>query len=449
MTTTTLDKPHASYLRDFETLERSLPDSEPREIRELRRRAIERFGELGFPTTKNEEWRFTNVSRVANGSFTLARAKAGGISAEQVAPHLFASGTRMVFLDGHFVPELSSLANLPDGVVVDSLAHALAATPERVLPHLGKHARFDEHAFVALNTAFMTDGAFIEVPPGVAIEEPVQLLFAATGNRDGKPVVAFPRNLIVADESSHLRVIETYVGLDDVAYFTCPVTEVVAQANSFIDHYKVQKESVEAYHLGTLQLYQGPASNVFSHSIATGGALVRNDTNANLDAEGCECSMDGLYVLRGEQFLDNHMRLDHAKPHCHSFELFKGILDHRSRAVFNGRIYVAKDAQKTDAKQSSRALLLSKEALVNSNPQLEIFADDVKCTHGSTVGQLDDDAIFYLRSRGIGKEAARSLLTYAFASDIVNRIKIDPVRRELEEFLFTRLPKGEVVRQAV
>jgi Fe-S cluster assembly protein SufD len=230
---------------------------------------------------------------------------------------------------------------------------------------------------------------------------------------------------------------------------TCAVTEIVAQESSFVDHYKVQKESVEAFHMGTLHFYQGRASHVFSHSIATGGALVRNDTNANLDAEGCECSMDGLYVLRGEQFLDNHMRLDHAKPHCNSFELFKGILDQRSRAVFNGRIYVAEDAQKTDAKQSSRALLLSKEAMVNSNPQLEIFADDVKCTHGSTVGQLDDDAIFYLRSRGIGEEAARSLLTYAFASDIVERIKIEPVRRELEEFLFARLPKGEVVRQAV
>jgi Fe-S cluster assembly protein SufD len=450
MTSTAVDRPHASYLTDFEQFARQLPAAEPASIGELRRRAIDYFGEVGFPTTKLEDWRFTNVSRVASASFARSRPDAAKAAATDVSDHLFESGTRLVFLDGHFAPELSSLAGLPEGVIVDSLAHAITNSPERVEPHLGQHAKFVDHPFVALNTAFMADGAFIDVPRGVTIEEPIQLLFAATGSLvDGKPVAAYPRNLIVAGEASHVRVIETYVGLAEASYLTCPVTEVVAADGAYVDHYKVQKESVEAYHLATLQLYQGRSSNVFSHSIATGGALVRNDTNANLDAEGSECSMDGLYVLRGNQFLDNHMRLDHAKPHCDSFELFKGILDQSSRAVFNGRIYVAQDAQKTDAKQSSRALLLSKDALVNSNPQLEIFADDVKCTHGSTVGQLDDDAVFYLRSRGIGEEAARSLLTYAFASDIVERIKIEPVRRELEEFLFDRLPKGEVVRQAV
>ncbi len=450
------DCAHPAYLDDFEEFVRSLPANEPARIRALRRTAIERFAEIGFPTTKLEEWRFTNVAKVAATDFARSLPGGGEATTADVASHLFESGTRMVFIDGHFAPELSSLSGLPEGVVVDSLAHALSATPERVEPHLGHYARFEEHAFVALNTAFMADGAFIEVPPGVVIEEPIQLLFAATAatgttSSDGpaRPLVSYPRNLIVAGESSQVQVIETYVGLEQGIYLTCPVTEVVAGPNAYVDHYKVQKESIESYHLGTLQLYQDRSSNVFAHSIATGGAVVRNDTNANLDAEGCECTMDGLYVLRGDQFIDNHMRLDHAKPHCHSFELFKGILDERSRAVFNGRIYVAKDAQKTDAKQSSRALLLSKEALVNSNPQLEIFADDVKCTHGSTVGQLDDDAVFYLRSRGIGEEAARSILTYAFASDIVNRIRIEPVRKELEEFLFTRLPKGEIVRQAV
>ena len=230
---------------------------------------------------------------------------------------------------------------------------------------------------------------------------------------------------------------------------TSPVTEVVAGANAVIDHYKLQRESTDAIHMATFQIHQERDSNVSSHSISWGGGLVRNDVNAVLDGEGCESTLNGLYMVEGEQQIDNHMRVDHAKPHCDSHELYKGILEGKARAVFNGLIHVHPDAQKTDAKQTNRNLLLSKEALVNSHPQLEIFADDVKCTHGSTTGHLDDIAVFYLRSRGIGEEAARSLLTYAFAADIVERIKVGAVRRELEEFLFRRLPKGEVVRQAV
>jgi Fe-S cluster assembly protein SufD len=216
-----------------------------------------------------------------------------------------------------------------------------------------------------------------------------------------------------------------------------------------IDHYKVQRESLEAYHLATFQVHAERSSTPSSHSISIGGALVRNDVNALLAGEGVDCILNGLYLAEGRQLVDNHMRVEHAAPHCGSHELYKGILDGKARAVFNGLIHVVKGAQKTDAKQSNRNLLLSRDAIANSNPQLEIFADDVKCTHGSTVGQLDDDAVFYLRSRGIGEAAARSILTYAFASDIVERIKVEPVRRDLEEFLFARLPQGEVVRQAV
>ncbi len=445
----------AAYLADFERFRRELP-AEPSFVGALRRQAIERFGELGFPSTRQEEWRFTSVAPLARTHFEPANGTRAGGAAEAVAEHALAAGSRLVFVNGRFTPELSSLAGLPPGVVVDSLAHVLAREPERLEAHLGRHAKFAEHPFVALNTAFMTDGAFVELPRGAVIEEPLQILHLTTGmgttgkgTTGARPIVTFPRNLVVAGEASQSIVVETFAGLADHEYFTCAVTEIVAGPGAVVDHYKVQKESVAAFHLATLQFHQERSSSLFSHSISTGGGLVRNDVNAVLGGEGVECTLNGLYVLRGTQFLDNHMRVDHAKPHGSSYELFKGILDGKSRAVFNGRIFVAKGAQKTDAKQSSRNLLLSKEALVNANPQLEIFANDVKCTHGSTVGQLDDDAIFYLRSRGIGEDAARSLLTYAFASDIVERIKVPAVRNELTEFLFHRLPRGEVVRQAV
>jgi Fe-S cluster assembly protein SufD len=259
--------------------------------------------------------------------------------------------------------------------------------------------------------------------------------------------VTFPRNLFVAGENSQVKLVETYAG--EGAYFTCPVTELVAGPASVVDHYKLQIESREAFHMATFQIEAERSCTPSSHSISIGGALVRNDVNAVLDGEGIDCILHGLYLGEGRQVIDNHMRGEHAKPHCASHELDKGVLDGAARSVFNGLIHVHPGAQKTDAKQSNRNLLLSGSAIANSNPQLEIFADDVKCTHGSTVGQLDEDATFYLRSRGIGEEAARSLLTYAFASDIVERIKVEPLRRHLEEFLFARLPQGEVVRQAV
>jgi Fe-S cluster assembly protein SufD len=448
------------FLADFEPFARERA-GEPGFVAAERRRAIERFAELGFPTTRQEEWRFTNLLPIARSRFTRPGA-ARPVEREAVLGHAFAAGSRLTFVDGRFAPELSSLSGLPAGVVVASLAHVLATDPGRLEAHLGRHARLAQHPFVALNAAFFFDGAYVEIPRGVVVEEPIQLLFfsrgldggpdaPAAGQNGARPPVFHPRNLIVAGEASQSIVIETYAGRAAAAerYFTCAVTELVAGPGAVVDHSKLQKESAEAFHLATLQFYQERGSNLFSHSIAIGGGLVRNDVNAALDGEGVECTLNGLYVLRGSQFLDNHMRVDHLKPHGTSFELFKGILEGKSRAVFNGRIFVAKGAQKTDAKQSSRNLLLSKEALVNANPQLEIFADDVKCTHGSTVGQLDDDAIFYLRTRGIGEEAARSLLTYAFASDIVERIRVEPVRRELTEFLFSRLPRGEVVRQAV
>jgi Fe-S cluster assembly protein SufD len=435
----------AGYLAEFERFQRELPAGEPAAVQALRRMAIERFASLGFPTSRQEEWRQTNVAPIAQGTFQRPESDPEAVHAEQIAPFDFAAAARLVFVDGRFSARLSSLDGLPAGTIATGLAQALERAPEKVEPWLGQLARFENHPFVALNTAFLRDGAFVWVPQN-AVAGPIHLLFLSS-SENGRGTVSFPRNLIVTGEGSQLTVVETYTGTG--AYFNCPVTEMAVGANSVVDHYKVQRESREAFHMATFQLHGDRDCVPSSHSIALGGALVRNDVNAVLDGEGIDCILNGLYLLDGSQFVDNHMRVEHAKPHCASHELYKGVLDGKSRSIFNGLIHVHKGAQKTDAKQSNRNLLLSREAVANSNPQLEIYADDVKCTHGSTVGQLDDDAIFYLRSRGIGAEAARSLLTYAFASDIVERIKVEPVRRDLEEFLFGRLPMGEVVRQAV
>jgi Fe-S cluster assembly protein SufD len=432
------------YVSEFERLQGERPGA-PGWLRTLRRSAIERFAALGFPTLRQEEWRLTNVAPIVQGAFHWPQGDPDSVSPEQIEPYVFESAARLVFVDGRYSARLSSVGELPAGTVVASLAEMLERSPETIEPWLGRSASFDRQPFVALNTAFLRDGAFIFVPRG-AVTGPIQVLYVSTG-AEGRPTLSFPRNLFVAGENSQTTIVETYAG--EGTYFTSPVTELVAGPSAVIDHYKVQRESLGAFHMATFQVQADRASRPSSHSISIGGALVRNDVIAMLDGEGIDCILNGLYFADGRQLVANHMRVEHAKPHCASHELYKGVLDGKSRAVFNGLIHVHKGAQKTDAKQSNRNLLLSRDAIANSNPQLEIFADDVRCTHGSTVGQLDDDAVFYLRSRGIGAEAARSLLTYAFASDIVERIKVLPVRRDLEEFLFARLPMGEVVRQAV
>ncbi len=445
--TTTLAVPEKDLF--VEEFERGLAEQAgrlPARLAKLRQEAIERFAELGFPHRKMEEWRFVNLAPITRTRFDLAPAT-NGVAAEDLAAWDYPGCALAVVVNGRFAPELSRLDGLPEGVSVVGIAEALERGTAPVAEHLGRHAGFSENAFTALNTALFRDGAAVVVEAGTVVETPINLLVVARPLEG--PMAFFPRNLIVAGESSQVTVVEHYVTLGEGSYLACPVTEVATGPNAVVDHYKLERESVDAYHVATLQVLQDRDSNFSSHSISWGGGIVRNDVNALLDGEGCEATLNGLYMVEGSQVVDNHMRVEHAKPHCDSHELYKGILEGRSRAVFSGRIYVHPGAQKTDAKQTNRNLLLSKEALCNSNPQLEIFADDVKCTHGSTVGQLDDNAVFYLRSRGIGEEAARSLLTYAFAADIVERVKVAPVRRELEEFLFRRLPRGEVVRQAV
>jgi Fe-S cluster assembly protein SufD len=432
------------YLADFARFEESLKEDDRGPLHQARQAAAERFAALGFPTLDDEEWRFTNLAPLTRVPFRLA-APGARIDAEQLRRLAFDVGTcsLLVFVNGRHAPELSSLRPLPPGAVVGSLAQALRDHPEKVEPHLTRHTAYEDQPFVALNTAFLRDGAFVFVPRGKVVEETIHLLFVSTAS--GGPTVSHPRALIVAGESSQVRLVESYAGPDGKVYFTNAVTEVVAGENAVVDHYKVQRESRRAFHLAAMHVHQARSSTFASHNFVLGGALVRNDVTAVLGAEGCECTLNGLYAGHGDQLIDNHTRIEHARPHCASHELYKGILDGKAHGVFNGKIHVHPDAQKTDAKQTNQTLLLSDDATINTKPQLEIYADDVKCTHGATVGQLDAEALFYLRARGIDRESARALLTYAFANDIIGRVKVEPLRARLEEALLAdrRLPGPE------
>jgi len=492
-----------TYLSQFARLEERLAGNRQPWLQRIRKAAISHFAELGFPTTRQEEWRFTNVAPLTkiafepvhgwephkpeaqakdrHGTPSLAlQACVHGVTADALKRFTFGGldCTQLVFVNGRYSQELSTpspplerggksfpsartyfppfprggrggLTVQParDGIKVSSLADALGSDGERVEPYLARHAGYQDHAFVALNTAFVEDGAFVYLPRGNDVEQPIHLLFVASSH--GEPTVSHPRNLIVVGDNSQVAIVESYVGLDGGVYFTNAVTEIVAGQNAVIDHYRLQQESAEAFHIATLAVHQDRGSNFTSHSISLGGALVRNDVKARLDAEGVECTLNGLYMASGHQLVDNHTSIDHAKPHCSSHELYKGVLDGKSKGVFSGKIIVRPDAQKTDAKQTNKNLLLSADSVIDTKPQLQIYADDVKCTHGATVGQLDKDAIFYLRSRGIGHEDARSLLTYAFANEIISRIEIPSVREHLNAAVLQWLPKAPEVKDVL
>jgi Fe-S cluster assembly protein SufD len=344
----------------------------------------------------------------------------------------------MVFVNGFYAPDLSALLPMPKSVEAHNLEKVLASAPEAIEHYLARYARHDNHPFAALNTALLRDGACIYVPRNIVLETPLHLIFVSTGAAE--PTVSHPRNLIVAGENSQFTLIESYVGLEEGTCLTNAVTEIVVGENAFVDHYRVQQESLTAYHMSTLHVHIERNANFSSHAFALGGGIARSDITAVMNDEGIECTLNGLYLVDGQRLIDSHTALDHAKPHCSSHQLYKGILSERGRGVFNGKIYVRPDAQKTDAKQTNQALLLSDDAQINTKPQLEIFADDVKCTHGATVGQLDADALFYLRARGIGREDARNLLIHAFAGDIINRVKVEPLRGYLDKTLYERLP---------
>ena len=444
-----------TYISNFARFEREPANPARAWLQRIRKAGIARFSALGFPTVHDEEWRNTNVSAIAKVPFASVAERGEpcvrpalksleGVSAKTLKEFTFhtSNNIQLVFVNGRFCKEFSNTNALPAGVKAGSLAAALNTEGNLVETHLGKYAEFENHAFVALNTAFIEDGAFIHIAKGTVVEAPIHLMFVSTELCEAS--VAYPRNLILAESDSKAAIVESYIGLGagSNTYLTNTVTELVAGKNAVVEHYKLQRESIDAFHVATLQIHQDRGSNVTSFSIALGGALVRNEVNAVLDGENCECTLNGLYVLNHEQLVDNHTLIDHAKPHCASHELYKGVLDGKSRGVFNGRILVRPDAQKTDAKQTNKTLLLSEDSQINTQPQLKIYADDVKCTHGATIGQLDKDAIFYLRSRGIGENDARGILTFAFANDVVSRIKCAPVKAVLEDIVASvlRLP---------
>ena len=430
---------HDGYLAEFDRVARDPDGRVPASIGKLRKAAIDRFSQLGFPTTKLEAWRFTNVAPIAATPFALADDGLSALSSDELDRFTFKdlAFTQLVVVNGYFAPQLSSCGALPAGVEAGGLSEAIDRDPTLVERYLTRLAPYEDQPFTALNTAFLRDGAFLQIPANAVIEQPIHLLFVATTHQ--KATVHHPRVLILAGENSQARIVESYAGLRDAPCFTNAVTEIVAGPNAVIDHYKLLRESLQAFHVASMHVSLGRSSSFSSHSITLGGALVRNDVNALLNGEGIDCTLNGLYVANGRRLIDNHTMVDHAKPHCSSHELYKGILDGEAHAVFNGKIVVQLDAQKTDAKQTNQALLLSEHAQINTTPQLEIFADDVRCTHGATVGQLDDDAMFYLRSRGLSHARARNVLIHAFASDILDRIKIASIRAHLDRVLLEQL----------
>jgi len=429
-----------AYLADFEAFSGNGASSGSRWLSELRNQAIRRFDEVGFPGRREERWRFTNVSHLAETRYARPRqADAAAPSPAQLGGFVLGPDTAhlLALVNGRFAPELSSLAGLPDGVVAQSLLEAVESHPQLVERHLGKHASVSASPFTALSTAFLEDGAFIYVPPDVVVDKPIQILFLTqSGNQR---IVAYPRSLLVVDRGGSATVVETFVGLDDGPYWNNVVGEAVLEENAQLKLYRVQREGEYCHHTSTSESYQGRDSQFTFVTVELGSAMTRHDVNAVLDGTGAECSLYGLSQLHGKQHVDHHTMIDHAQPHCNSWEYFNGIYDDRSRGVFTGRIVVRPGAQRTDSKQTNNNLLLSARARADSQPQLEIYADDVRCTHGATLGPIDERALFYMQTRGLSADAARSLLTYGFGVEILNKIDVAELRDQLDAVLHERL----------
>jgi Fe-S cluster assembly protein SufD len=428
-----------AFVQEFEARAGTATVDGPEWLEPIRRQAMEHFARSGFPSARDEEWRFTPVGPIAQGSWRPATGPAE-IARDQLAPFVFghADWTTLVFVNGAYSEALSAVGPGAAGVRVASLADALRSDGALLHRHLSRHAPVQGSAFTALNTAFLGDGGLVHVGADVNLTLPVHLLFVTTTDAAGS--VAHPRNLIVVERGAHVSVIESYVTLaPGTSYWTNPVTEVAVAAGAWVEHTRIQRESESAYHVGLTQVDQQRDSHYRSFSLAMGGALARHNLHVRLNDENIETLMYGLYLTRGDQVADNHTAIYHDQPNCRSWEVYKGILDGRSRGVFNGKVFVKPEAQKTDAKQTNRNLLLSDGARVDTKPQLEIFADDVKCTHGATVGRLDDAARFYARSRGIPAAAAERLLTYAFAAEVVDEVALAPVREELDRLVHQRL----------
>jgi Fe-S cluster assembly protein SufD len=433
----------APYLAAYRAFADNGADGAPAWLRDLREAGISRFVETGFPSTKDERWRFTSVEPIARSTYALAAPGMPAGAREAVAELALgepAARLLAVYVNGRFAPELSSVGAAPKGVAIGGLATALQRQPEIVRQHLGRHAAVEGNPFTALNAGFIADGAFVHVPRNAALEQPVQLIFVSTG--DQAAAVTHPRNLIVVDEGAQASVIEQYVGIGSHPSWTNVVTELVIGENAVVNAYRIQREREDAFHTATTESWQGRSSVLTSATLAFGSRLSRHDINARLEGDGAECTLNGLSLLRGQQHVDHHTTLEHARPHCPSWEVFNGVFDDRSRGVFTGRIIVRPGAQRTDSKQTNNNLLLSEEARADSQPQLEIYADDVKCTHGATLGPIDPNALFYLRSRGLGVEVARNLLTYGFGAEILNSVADETLRAQLDGVVQRRLEES-------
>ena len=432
-------EPTQQFVESYETLvqDGGLASSATDALRPMREQALERFKTLGFPTMKNEDWHFTSVAPILDHEYVLVTTPNGDVQREELAPFTFGATDwhTAVFVNGRFAPELSSLDALENTVRVMDLPRAWQEAPELV-QQIGTITSFEKNAFTALNTSLMYDGAVVCVDKDARIEKPIHLLYVTDAN--AAKAMMHPRNLIVVGRNAKATVVESYVSTSDALYFTNTVTEVCLREGATLNHFRVQREGMRAFHVGTIEADQARDSHYVSFSFATGAALSRTNIYTTLDGEGCGATLNGLYMLNGEQHCDHQTLIEHAQPNCYSREVYKGILDDRSHGVFNGKVYVEPIAQKTDGKQTNNTLLLSDTAHIDAKPQLEIFADDVKCTHGATVGRLDELALFYMKSRGLNRTTARELLTYAFAADVLETIELDELRSGLEEMTLRR-----------
>ncbi len=414
-----------------------------------RQAAVSCFRSIGLPTTRDEDWRFTNTAPIRELAFE-SPGDESIVSPKDISsvsiPGL--DGSCLVFVNGRFEAELSELGTLPPGVKVLSLADAFASQQALLQKHLGQLAAFDHQPFTALNTALTDDGVVVVVPAGLSVQEPIYVLNLSVATT-GKPLWVNPRNLIVTGANAAVTLIEDYVSLNGGVYLNNAVTEVIVGDNADVTHYLIERDSREAFNISSLHARQGRDSRFASHAALFGGAIVRNNVNPVLDGQGCDSLLNGLYIADGKQTIDNHMTVVHAKAHCDSRQFYRGIMNDHGKGVFRGRIVVRPGAQKTDAKQSNQNLLLSDDAAVNTDPQLEIYADDVKCTHGATVGQINQEQVFYLQSRGIPLETARAMIIYAFASESLERMTHQPIRQFLKAQLLHRLPAGRVLEQSL
>jgi Fe-S cluster assembly protein SufD len=427
-----------SYLDAYTDFARQTADA-PAWLHDLRGAAFSRFCSAGFPTLRDEDWRFTSLAPLTRTTFRLARGSAHQFTVSDLVQwRMEGAAARLVFVDGRFETNLSTWGALPRGITVNGLAREIASRPDAVAKHLGRYIDTARDPFCALNTAFAEDGAYVHVAKGAVVEQPIHLLFISTSGES--PAMTHPRNLIVVEDEGQATIIEDYVSWgDETPAFSNAVTELIAGGNANVQHIMLEREHLKSYNFSTLRIEQARSANVASHSLLLGGALVRNNVHPVLHGEGGECLINGLFIGSGRQHLDNYMLVEHASPHCASRQFYNGILDEHAHGVFHGRIIVHKDAQKTDAKQTNRNLLLADDAQIDTKPQLEIYADDVKCTHGATIGQIEETALFYLRSRGIDEREARRLLLEAFAGECIERMKPGAARDYTESIVFERL----------